>query len=1291
MFSNRSPSKNFLSTSDRLAEGLGLVDSDTKVRTSRRRRSYFATAVCLILTLTILLLLLWFMLLRGTREGHKDDFEPWPPRLVVQTSDPSAEAVAALPAQVAAVLLRHSKLSASGLEIMEFDGMDSLRVVARRLMKELGPGLKYLAQDYIVAPDTQMAQSITEQWKGVQLGVDGVGSHSRRLHQERSLQWHLEGADCMWNYTRGEGVTIAVMDTGCDLSHPDLLGSAWTNLREIPANGIDDDGNGFVDDVMGWNFGAGNADVSDADGHGTHVAAIAAGSGVSMVSGVAPRAKIMCLKVQDDDGQLFASYIFSAYQYALDMGAHIIVNSFSNTYWSVPQDPPGAKYYSRTAAYEDAARVLRDAGVLIFAAAGNEQVSNDDLEVSGYPNLPTNLNLDHIVAVAATGADQSRWSEGAPDGTSQVAGSNFGARTVDLGAPGVNIVSAQASTRSGKGVEGRTGTSMAAPFAAGFAALLLSHLASKDYKLHGRGPDVKSALTSVSALSGPLASTGVVHWGRDVAPNAVLDWNAACEYFGGEQPASPDFSFRGQSEDGPVFEDVESYLPRSAGRALASSMAVEFFDSAGDNTPQFYVSDLSPPPDYVRVVSRGIDFGPGLGGLEGVLAEGDPEYSRFRSDFAVRVEAVLDLPAGNTSIRISCPGTGGLFIGSELVAASPLAANMTGYIVQQEQASGLDVQAVCIFHDSKTFMLLESATHDSGNDTDPKFDVVAGNKLYRVIDIKEYGSERVFMSHTRGLGSSAELSSINAAGFGILLKAYKPVSPVNTAAVQWSDTQVEYLEVLDRGFPIQGASWGVLEAPVLAELSGILVFPNKGLYTLALSCDGWCNLSLYGSLLAESFSGDKSNANAVQFSALVDKPGPFPYRILYNQGSGILRIGLRWSLSGGTFQDVPPQRLFTDSYMENANSGTLLTGSISGLRMDFWTAGESVGLSKPLMTHRLDPGFNLTYSLQDLYPNISLGSEYAMQLHGYMALPNGTRSLHVAHAAGQATLHLGHCLFQVSDASGSGEAILSGGSNTILPSLVDGRLFHFQLTVTRVRANEMLSVLVGSSDSQKMDSMGPLMVSAGARADIRVRSPVHNPVYIGDAGALWMLYEPQENEFNSSITNALEDSARVSWVASLHSVDAGTALDHPLKFDSPSGTDQIIRFTGFYHAKDSGIQGLGLYCYEGDSIHVTLGGVTLVKAESCLPKVHDGVVFNIIPIYLPQGYYTFEYSIRTARSLAYLMAEVLPHSVAAQTQGLLSVASRSLYLPASLTPLVGDTERYTGEYSTNKTVAVVHL
>lgn len=161
----------------------------------------------------------------------------------------------------------------------------------------------------------------------------------------------------------------------------------------------------------------------------------------------------------------------------------------------------------------------------------------------------------------------------------------------------------------------RTGTSMAAPFAAGFAALLLSYLAREDYKLYGRGLEVKDTLASVSSLSEPLASTGIVKWGQGTSPNAVLDWGMACHYVSGKQQVATDFSLTGPSDDQTQFEDVESYSPRSAGSARTSSMLVEFFRSAGSHPPQYFVSDLAPRPDYARAVSRGVDFGPTVGGM----------------------------------------------------------------------------------------------------------------------------------------------------------------------------------------------------------------------------------------------------------------------------------------------------------------------------------------------------------------------------------------------------------------------------------------------------------------------------------------------------------------------------------------------------------------------------------------------------------------------------------------------------------------------------------------------------
>ena len=121
------------------------------------------------------------------------------------------------------------------------------------------------------------------------------------------------------------------------------------------------------------------------------------------------------------------------------------------------------------------------------------------------------------------------------------------------------------------------------------------------------------------------------------------------------------------------------------------------------------------------------------------------------------------------------------------------------------------------------------------------------------------------------------------------------------------------------------------------------------------------------------------------------------------------------------------------------------------------------------------------------------------------------------------------------------------------------------------------------------------------------------------------------------------------------------------------------------------MHGLGLYCFEGDSIHVTLAGVSLVEHEVCVPKQQDGIVFHIAPIYLPEGFYELEYTLRTESPLTYMMAAVLPGSVPRQPTGLISYAHGTLYLPAAVNPLIGDTERYDGSFTTPEIVTVVDV
>ncbi|MBE2181093.1 MAG: S8 family serine peptidase [Chthoniobacterales bacterium] len=247
-----------------------------------------------------------------------------------------------------------------------------------------------------------------------------------------------------WTITTGSAATaVAVIDTGVDRAHPELQGNIWTNPGEIPGNGIDDDGNGYIDDVHGWNFSGDTAETADLHGHGTHVAGTIAARGHNGlgIAGVCWRASIMPVKFLSDSGTGYTSDAVSAVSYATAMGARISNNSWGGGGYSL--------------ALYDAIRSAGLAGSLFVAAAGNS-MSNNDLT----PRYPAGYNLENILAVAAT------------DSTDRLSYfSNFGASTVDLGAPGSSIF----SLRPGGQYASMSGTSMAAPHVTGAAGLLLSH------------------------------------------------------------------------------------------------------------------------------------------------------------------------------------------------------------------------------------------------------------------------------------------------------------------------------------------------------------------------------------------------------------------------------------------------------------------------------------------------------------------------------------------------------------------------------------------------------------------------------------------------------------------------------------------------------------------------------------------------------------------------------------------------------------------------------------------------
>ncbi len=259
-------------------------------------------------------------------------------------------------------------------------------------------------------------------------------------------QWHLTraGIDAgrAWGASRGGAVRVAVIDSGVEMAHPDLARNVWTNPGEVAGNGVDDDANGFVDDVHGWDFVDDDADPADMNGHGTHVAGILAARGRNRIggTGVAQKAELMILRVLGRTNAGTTDDLAAALRYAVANGARV-ANISLNT---ATPDP----------AVESAIEAANAAGVLVVVSAGNE---HQDLDAT--PSFPACAAAPNVLTVAAT--DRA----GRPAGFS-----NAGASCVDLAAPGVAI----ASTRMGGGYESRSGTSMAAPQVAGAAVLLLA-------------------------------------------------------------------------------------------------------------------------------------------------------------------------------------------------------------------------------------------------------------------------------------------------------------------------------------------------------------------------------------------------------------------------------------------------------------------------------------------------------------------------------------------------------------------------------------------------------------------------------------------------------------------------------------------------------------------------------------------------------------------------------------------------------------------------------------------------
>lgn len=311
-------------------------------------------------------------------------------------------------------------------EIFDTKGISQIRVlqvVPTLEIKDLvellsaDPSVEWAEPDYLAYPadTTPNDPNFPDQWGLIQI--------------EAPATWDV--------ITGSSSVSIAIIDSGVDDTHPDLAGQMWVNPGEIPSNGLDDDNNGYIDDVKGWDFVNNNNELSDDHGHGTQVAGVAAAATNNNlgIAGVCWDCKIMPVKVMQASGVANYSDIAAGVLYAAQKGAKVINISLGG--------------YSNSAALEDAVQTATDTyGAVVVAGAGN-----DNLNTPFYPAA-----YESVLAVAGT--DQSDAKAGL---------SNYG-DWIDLAAPAVAIT----TTFQGGDYGAVDGTSYAAPFVAGVAGLLRS-------------------------------------------------------------------------------------------------------------------------------------------------------------------------------------------------------------------------------------------------------------------------------------------------------------------------------------------------------------------------------------------------------------------------------------------------------------------------------------------------------------------------------------------------------------------------------------------------------------------------------------------------------------------------------------------------------------------------------------------------------------------------------------------------------------------------------------------------
>ncbi|MGN0158989.1 MAG: S8 family peptidase [Brotaphodocola sp.] len=343
---------------------------------------------------------------------------------------------------------------------------------------------KYRYSDPDLAEEIDMANQL-----GAEAPIEGPDAYEVAVTNSiKGIDINIQPAWKLYDLTVSERrpVTVAVIDTGIDINHPELKDAIWVNEDEIADDGIDNDNNGFIDDVNGWNFFDDTNVVyhsKDEDGHGTHCAGtIVAKRGTMGIAGIADGnyVKVMPVKalgnVLGEDGWGEEEAIIRAIQYAEANGAEICNLSFGTR-----------EYYPRLE------QVMRDSKMLFIVSSGNGDEEEIGYNIDQIPDYPSGFDLENIISVANLMFDGKLATS-----------SNFGEKHVDMAAPGTYIL----STVPENGYGYMNGTSMAAPMVTGAAAMVYSF--RTDLSLQDIKPALMNTVKKLPELESRVAAGGML-------------------------------------------------------------------------------------------------------------------------------------------------------------------------------------------------------------------------------------------------------------------------------------------------------------------------------------------------------------------------------------------------------------------------------------------------------------------------------------------------------------------------------------------------------------------------------------------------------------------------------------------------------------------------------------------------------------------------------------------------------------------------------------------------------------